>query len=163
MITQEYLKSLLNYDAETGIFTWLDSRNGKRKIGSVAGGDKGEGYLKIKIDGSNYFSHRLAWLYITGNFPDGEIDHKNNIRCDNRFNNLRVVTRMQNMKNYSTPITNRSGKKGVSWCKASNKWKAQIQNSGKKVYLGVFSTINEAHIAYCEASKKYHGEYGTFK
>ncbi len=160
MPTQERLREVLHYNPESGIFTWRVRTTNCVKIGDIAGGDKGAGWHKIKIDGRNYFSHRLAWIYMHGSIDENlVIDHINGVRSDNRIANLRLVTRAQNMKNYSMPKHNTSGYKGVSLDRSSSKWKAQISHNGKKISLGLFATPEAAHDAYLVASAKYHGEF----
>jgi len=88
MLTQERLKELLSYDPETGAFTWLLSPGPKRK-GEQAGSQHHSGYRFVKLDGKMYAEHRIAFLYVHGYFPEGDVDHINRIRNDNRPDNLR--------------------------------------------------------------------------
>lgn len=157
MITQEYLKSILNYDPETGLFTWLVQKGKRVKIGQKAG-IISEGYIKIKIDGKKYFAHRLAWLYMTGEWPKDEIDHKNTIRGDNRWENLREATSQQNSFNISIRVNNKSGFKGVYKYKHYG-YRAAINFNGKITMLGLFATAKEAHEAYVKAAKEIFGEF----
>lgn len=98
MLTQEELKRMLHYESETGIFTWKINKRGPVKRGDVAGKTNGRGYRVIKIDGAYYYAHRLAWFYITGNWPK-ETDHINRVKTDNRMVNLREVTHSLNNRN----------------------------------------------------------------
>jgi hypothetical protein len=91
-----------------------------------------------------------------GEWPSGEIDHINGVRTDNRVENLRVATRSENMQNTKKPVTNKSGKKGVSWDKTTGKWRAEIRANGKKYNLGRFKTIEEAFKAHESAADKLH-------
>lgn len=159
MITQEYLKSILHYDPDTGIFTWRNDRVKGIKAGDIAGGLNGKGYVRIWILGKKYMAHRLAWLYITGKWPNEETDHKNRIRNDNRFTNLREATKNQNQHNASKRRDNKTGVKGVSYQKKENNFKAQIQTNGEGIYLGCYATLKEAATAYRNASIELHGEY----
>jgi len=93
-------------------------------------------------------------------WPEFEIDHINGIRDDNKIDNLREATRAQNMKNLVTPVTNKTGFKGVSWHKAAQKWQAHIRADGINYYLGIFDNPEDAHKAYVEASQKMHGIFG---
>jgi HNH endonuclease/AP2 domain len=157
MISNERLKELLNYDAETGIFIWIIKRRGNVNIGSVAGGKKPDGYIHIKLDGKTYKAHRLSWLYVYGKFPEKGLDHINEVKDDNRIVNLRLATDQENMQNISSPrINNKSGYYGVSWNKKTNKWVAQIQINGKKKCLGFFKTIEEAYDVYKNAKRELH-------
>lgn len=162
MLTQERLKELFNYNPETGIFTRLTSRGGRR-IGDAAGTLNSDGYLGIQIDSSHYKCQRLAWLYVYGVFPIGQIDHKDHIRYHNWIDNLRDTSNADNHKNMKASTRNKSGKLGVHWHKASSKWIARIGYNGKVEHLGSFSNKNDAIIAKCEAEDKYgfhhnHGE-----
>ena len=119
-LTQNRLKELLHYDPETGIFTWRVSRRGA-KSGSVAGVHD-NGYIRIKIDYELYLAHRLTFLYMEGYFPEYHVDHKNRIRDDNRWSNLRHVSRQCNQRNASIAKDNTSGITGVCWHKNNKKW-----------------------------------------
>ena len=116
MPTQEELKSLLNYDDKTGIFTWRKS-SGPVKSGSVAGYVNEKGYILIGIKGKSYRAHRLAWLYVTGEHPVNVIDHINGVRDDNRLSNLRSCTQKENINNplarKKSSLTQPIGKSGV--------------------------------------------------
>ena len=143
-ITQEELKEMLNYDADTGLFTWVKKRN-RIKVGGVAGCiDKVNGYRVIRINRNLYRAHRLAFLYMTGKFPTDDTDHINHDRSDNRFVNLRKVTRSENLRNSSLSSNNTSGFTGVYWEKARNKWKVCIKINGKGKHLGYFTDIDDA-------------------
>jgi hypothetical protein len=158
MLTQEKLKSILHYDSDTGIFTRLTSRGGNN-VGSIAGNfDKG-GYLKTNIQGKTYRTHRLAWLYIYGEFPPEEIDHINCVRNDNRLLNLRLSTRSENTYNTSIFSNNTSGYKCVSWNKKSKKWRAYCNVNGKQNHLGLFETAEQASIAYQNFARTNHGKF----
>ena len=151
IITQEYLKSILKYNKETGIFTWL------KRNGNIAGTlNKISGYIIISINNKNYRAHRLAWLYMTGNFPVNQMDHINRIRNDNRFENLREATNQENDFNKGEYKNNTSGYKGVFLNKEKNKWQAQIGINGKNINLGYFTNPEDASAAYETAKAKYH-------
>lgn len=155
---QKELKELLHYDPETGAFTWLVSR-GRVKVGAVAGGISGKGYIAIKINQARYYAHRLAWLYVHGHSPPNETDHINGIRTDNRLCNLRLATNSENQMNRKQNINNKSGFKGVSWHRATKKWLATGCLGGTVMQLGAFTNILEA-IATREAfAKEHHGEF----
>ncbi len=98
-LTAEYLRSILHYDQETGIFTWKVRTARRVKAGDVAGCSDGDGYRLIKVQSRLYKAHRLAWLYIHGSWPKDQIDHINRIRTDNRIANLREVSNKQNLQN----------------------------------------------------------------
>ena len=154
LITKDYLKSILEYNQETGKFTWLVIRaNGRIHIGDIAG-CLTNGYIRIRINNKNYQAHRLAWLYMTGSWPEFEIDHINQIRNDNRFENLRDTDK--NDFNKTKYNNNNSGYTGVAKYKLTNKWMSRITIKNKIIYLGCFNTPEEASKAYEEAKKKYH-------
>jgi HNH endonuclease len=154
MLTQAELKELLHYDPATGVFTWLVAAAKSIKVCSIAGNLKSSGYNHIQIKGKGYLAHRLAWLYVKGCWPEAEIDHLNRIRNDNRIDNLRDVTHMQNRCNTSNNV---SGVPGVAWHKLGKKWQVQIRVAGKSKSLGYFTNIEDAAAARREAELKYYG------
>lgn len=158
-ITQKRLKELLRYNPSTGIFTQLVSRGGTAIAGSVAGSKNTQGYLQIQIDGTIYLSHRLAWLYVHGYFPEHQIDHIDRSRDNNRISNLREVTRTCNLRNTGNYRHNTSGVKGVCWVEERGKWKAQIMIDRKTIYLGNHNTKIEAvcHRLAAEQAENWHG------
>jgi hypothetical protein len=159
-LTAEYVRSILDYDAETGVFTWVNAR-GNLKAGSVAGTVDYQGYVRISINERRYRAHRLAWLYVHGEKINVEIDHINGVKSDNRIANLRTATRSQNEANKAKTQKNTSGYKGVSWHKDVKKWIAHIMVNQKAKYLGSFSTREEAHKAYCSAANDIFGEFAN--
>lgn len=159
MLTQENLKALFSYDLETGLFTWRVDKGSRGKAGAEAGGLHSSGYKFIRIDGRLYRCHRLAWLYVYGDWPKDQIDHINGVRSDNRIVNLREATNKQNSLNRKANANNKCGCKGVHFESFTNKWKAQISIDGKNVNLGRFADIDKAVEAYKKASRKYHGEF----
>ena len=156
-ITQKRLQELLSYDPETGLFINLTQRRGPAKKGSIAGCKRHNGYIYIKIDGKQYRAHRLAWLYVHGNFSGKDLDHINEIKTDNRIVNLRLATNQENGHNVSNPsINNTSGFLGVTWHKQYQKWQAQITTNGKYKHLGYFNTAEEAYKTYLKAKREFH-------
>jgi len=154
-LTQERLKELLSYDPETGMFVWVKSEKGI-KIGEMAGCNHSRGYLRIRIDGKDFFSHRLAWFYMVGAFPSDQTDHINRIKTDNRFINLRAVTTSENQHNRGKTQNNNSGHKGVNYDKSRKKWFAQIGVNRIRHFLGRFPTSEDASAAYLVAQRIYH-------
>lgn len=150
LITAEQVRKLFHYDPDTGVFTRLVAR-GCVSARAVVGNLHTHGYLKTNINGRTYRLHRLAWLYVYGEWPDGEIDHINRRRDDNRLANLRVATRAQNMRNTPRYSTNRSGFKGVA--PYGEKWRAQITVNGKQYNLGYFPDPQSAAKAYAHAAR----------
>ena len=159
MITQKELMALLNYDPDTGIFTWKVKRKSVN-IGDVAGNaKKTDGYMRIKINGSQYYCHRLAWLYIHGSFPESQIDHINNDRSDNRISNLRCANYQTNAFNRKPSSRNIHGMQGIRPNRYATKWQATIKISGKNIFIGTFDTKEEAHDAYKNYAKNAHGNF----
>ncbi len=163
-MTQLTLKSLLNYDEQSGLFKWIaDGRGKNQKAGNIAGQKSDQGYRIITIGGVRYRAHRLAWLYVYGKWPDFTIDHINHDRFDNKIKNLRDVTQQENCKNVSMSSKNISGRVGVSFIKSSKRWLSSIKVNGLGIYLGRFDTFDEAVKAREQAEDKYnfhdnHGE-----
>lgn len=155
-LTAERLRQLLSYDPETGVFRRRVTQTNRNKVGDVAGTPNDKGYLLIMVDGRRYLAHRLAWFYVYGEWPAGEIDHINRQRSDNRIANLRDATRSLNTQNTGMFSSNTSGKKGVSFHRASGKWQARIGLDGRLIHLGVHATKELAALAYEEARAKYH-------
>lgn len=155
-MTQEELKSILNYNSETGKFSWVSM---KWKKSNRVGSKKSNGYMQVAIGGKVYYQHRLAWLYMTGEMPDSEIDHINGVMDDNRWCNLRLATRSQNEMNTVLSSANTSGIKGVSWDKRNKKWCATIVINRKTVWLGRHSSIESAKAVIERARAHIHGEF----
>lgn len=158
-LTAEYLRSILEYDPATGIFMWLErAGNWKNQTARAVAGTRTEkGYICIKIDGRNYKAHRLAWLYMTGAWPAELIDHRDTVKDNNRFSNLRPATLCENAQNTIKPSrNNKCGLLGVSWDKKQRKWSATICINGKNKRIGRFHDPNEAHAAYLNAKATHH-------
>lgn len=142
------LRQLLDYDPETGLFTW---RSGRRRgwIGKRAGTLHSLGYIRILIAGQAWLAHRLAWLHVYGQWPQFEIDHINGKRSDNRIANLRDVTHAVNALNRQGPtVRNKSGFRGVYWKARERKWIAKIGINGSRKELGRFDDAQSAAQAY---------------
>lgn len=164
-LAQERLKELLDYDPQTGIFTRRISTgdHGRWKAGSVAGAKQRSKhrrttYVKIMIDGVSHTAHQLAWLYVYGGRAP-ELNHRNEVGTDNRIANLRLSTSSQSKANVSRRLDNSSGFKGV--CASGSRWRACIRKDRKRINLGTFDTPEEAHAAYCEATKRLFGEFAN--
>lgn len=157
MLTAQRLRELLNYDPETGVFTRAKVTCNKVKIGDVAGSLHHNGYIHIRVLGVIQAAQRLAWMYMTGKFPDGQIDHINGIKYDNRWSNLRDITQQTNLENQRVAYANNKSKLlGVDFRPKLGKWAAQIQVKGVKHYLGLHNTPEDAHAAYTDAKRKLH-------
>lgn len=142
MLSHDRLLEVLWYCPETGKFIWQNSPR-KGWDGKVAGSPCSGGYLQILVDKHPYRAHRLAWLYVTGKWPEGDIDHINRDKKDNRWNNLREVSRSENCRNKGIQKNNTSGVPGVSFSTSSSKWVVQTTVYGKRV-RHTFKTFEEA-------------------
>lgn len=147
MLTQTRLRELLTYDPDTGVFVWRATPTTQRVAGKPAGSPNAHGYMRTTIDKRPYFLHRLAFLYMTGAFPAGHCDHINRVKSDNRWANLRDVDRGTNCRNtlrqrprhFDLPS-------GVH--RANGRYTARGTLDRKKLHLGMFDTVEEAHAAY---------------
>lgn len=158
-LTAEHLRSILHYSPETGIFTWKVSTSSRIKSGDATGSQNGEGYLHIQLQRRRYKAHRLAWLYVYGEWPTDQIDHINRNRSDNRISNLREATNKQNGQNKSKRSDNTSGHPGVYWLKQSSKWRACIMHNYKLTHLGYFADREEAIAARKAGELRYWGAH----
>jgi hypothetical protein len=156
MLTRDRLKELLSYDSDTGLFTWNYDRGGTAFAGSIAGTLNTKGYVRIKVDNRLFSGHRLAFLYTNGEFPKEQVDHINNIRHDNRWNNLRLVSPEENQHNRKKSKNNKTGIDGVYWEKARNKYKVQIYVNNTCINIGRYATLEEAKKARENAKRTYH-------
>lgn len=165
--TAQQVREVLDYDAESGEFTWKPrpastrcekSWNG-RWAGKRAGSQYPNGYWRISIFYQNLLAHRIAWLLSTGEWPRDEIDHIDRNTSNNRLANLRPANKSLNQANRARRKGNTSGKKGVVWSKANNAFVATIKVNGKSHYLGRFDTPEAAHVAYMDAAQRYFGQF----
>lgn len=162
-LTQARLREVLNYDPETGEFTWRVNKSSRARIGQRTGSKDGRGYLHTTIDWKFYDLHRLAWFYVHGHWPAIHIDHINGKRTDNRLVNLREATRSQNQANMKRMSRNRSGYKGIIWERRRHRWSVRISKQGKCYYLGQFKSLAEARAVYEAAAIRLNGEFARFK
>jgi hypothetical protein len=163
------LRSVLKYNRKTGEFIWRVKRNSHAGCvypGDVAGTTvvdrDGDSHVNIGVNGKVYRAHRLAYLFVKGVWPKGDIDHKDGVRTHNWWTNLRPATRSQNMaNNHKLREANVSGKTGVSWVAQCNKWMSRITVEGRLVCLGLFARdkLTDAIDARRAAELKYCGEY----
>lgn len=151
IVTLEHLRFVLDYDPDTGEFSWMDSR--PRSPGCL----NAAGYWVIGIGERGYYAHRLAWFYVYGEWPKRHLDHINRNKKDNRIVNLREATPSQNQTN--TVARGASGLKGAYWHEKRKKWYSKIGFSGKLYHLGYYSSKEEAHQAWATAAVKQHGPY----
>ncbi|HMW19238.1 MAG TPA: HNH endonuclease signature motif containing protein [Accumulibacter sp.] len=158
-LTVEEARSRLNYDPATGRLTWKKLRNTLR-IGEEAKSLDVAGYVQVNISGTMVKGHRLAWLLHYGDWPDGDIDHINGVRNDNRISNLRCVSPKVNCQNQrvgSRPsVTGLIGVHLQDRGRPNKRYRAKIYVDGRQIHLGGYATPEEAHAAYVLAKRKHH-------
>ena len=155
MLTQTRLKEILHYNPETGMFVRRIKQSGVKQ-GKISGSLTKEGYLVTSIDQKTYKCHRLAWLYINGEWPIGQIDHINGNRSDNQIKNLRDVAKQQNAENQRKAQRSNKSTNVLGTWKNGNGFAARISHNNIKVYLGTFATIEEARAAYIASKRLLH-------
>jgi hypothetical protein len=172
-LTHEYLIQALDYDPETGIFTWKNRPRehfshditwrlvNSRFNGKIAGYANPDGKERIKLNYFEYKGHILAWFYVHKEWPKFDIDHKDVNGFNNSIINLRKTTDSLNKANSKRYKNNKSGYKGV--VAERHKFRAMIRVNKKLINLGTYNTPQEAHAAYCKAAKQYFGEFARFE
>ena len=152
---KDIVGDLLRYDSETGDLFWKVNRTNRVFAGDIAGRVHALGYKTVTIMGKFFYAHQIAWLLHYGELPDGEIDHINRVRHDNRLCNLREVSTSENVANGNMRRNNKSGYRGVFWRSQVQKWQAKIDCNGRRYHLGTFNTAKEAFVAYQNAFNKF--------
>jgi len=155
-LTSEELRQDLDYNPETGIFT---KRLTAQSVGCFLGPKR---YILVHVKGRGYLAHRLAWLYMTGEWPKDQLDHINGIKDDNRWTNLREATNGQNRANCQLQKNNTTGFKGVT-AYPNGRYRARVNLNKKFIHLGYYATAEEAYAAYCKGAIEVHGAYARFK
>lgn len=159
---QSILKSMLHYDAPTGVFRWRYSTSRRIKPWSIAGvPTQRQGYIKITISNKSYLAHRLAWLYVKGEMPEHHVDHINGEKSDNRIENLRLANNITNHWNEPLRSSNKSGHKGVHWNKQAKKWDACCRANGRQISAGRFARLEDAVAAVKGLREQLHGEFAN--
>jgi hypothetical protein len=167
-LTQQMLKAILAYDPLTGLFVWKERADVRpqwngRYAGKIAGYARvatgGGIYWSIRIFDWPFHSNRLAWLYMTGEWPEELVDHADRNGLNDRWENLRAADKSQNAANAKRPVTNTTGFKGVSIHKKSGRFRATIRVAGRQVFLGHFDHPEDAHAAYVKAAIARSGEF----
>ena len=157
-LSQDQLKQVLIYEPLTGLFR---SKICKSKTGAlkVVGFVNWKGYILVSVGKRQYRAHRLAWLYMTGQWPAEQVDHENTVKADNRWSNLRLASNRFNQENQvKAPRSNKScGVLGVTRLpRELLSFQSQIKSKGKNYFLGRYDSAKEAHQAYVEAKRKLH-------
>ena len=157
-ITADYIRGILNYDASSGALTWRLPRSKNIHEGSRADCFDSKGYTRVRINGKYMKAHRLAWIHVYGQWPEGHLDHANGVRNDNRICNLRLANFQQNARNFKKMNDGKAPYKGITYNKSSRKWQAQLGGVERK-YLGVFLNPDDAARAYDKAATDAYGEF----
>lgn len=153
--TKGYLRSILHYDLETGIWSRKTVQHAKGVIGERAGCvNKSDGRRYIKVKSQRYSESRLAWFYVNGTWPKKDVEHRDGNKINNKWENFRLASRTQNQGNAKPRVA----LKGVTRVR-TGKYTAQIQKAMCKMHLGTFDTPEEAHAAYAIAAKKHFGQF----
>ena len=159
LITAGELRTLLDYDSETGLFHWKNLSNQKDGAGKLAGSITDRGRIAITVKNRKYLAHRLAWLYVTGEYPEFHLDHKDGCPTNNKFSNLRPCSVSQNRCN-GRPTTKRSSlPRGVTTSRTGNTFIARIKHQARQITLGRFPTAELASEMYELAAEMLHGEF----
>jgi hypothetical protein len=158
MLTQSELKELLDYNKDTGIFTWKQRTSNRVKVGSIAGNLNSNGYIELSVKGHRTLAHRLAWLYEHGELPI-LIDHINGDKKDNKICNLRSATYAENAYNSKVRSDNKSGVRCVSWDKAKQSWEVRVKLDGKLKHFGNYKNLDEAAKIAEQTRKKHHNHF----
>lgn len=167
ILTQEYLKECIYYNQFNGSAVWKrrplrhfkserdckiwNSKNAANMINCLGN----NGYIRLSINGNSYSLHRIIFLYMEGRFPEGQVDHINRNKRDNRFENLRDVSPAINSQNQNIRKNNKSGVKGIYWNNLRNKWHARITINKKVIHLGYYANINDAKNARQQAESRH--------
>ena len=153
------LFNYLSYNPDMGEFTWVMNTHRPQRVGEIAGNANSRGYVSMSVNGLRFYAHRLAWAMSNGEWPLLDIDHINGNKSDNRICNLRHATRSENMFNRGRQKNNTSGMKGVTFCKCTGLWRAQMMVNRKSVKVGRFNSKEEASAAYLAKAKELRGEF----
>ena len=159
-LTAERARYLFAYDDSTGVFTRRTPIS-NQPVGSIVGCVGVRGYQVANIDGKIRYMHRVAWLYMTGSWPSRKIDHKNRVRTDNRWCNLRIADDNQNAANTTRCGKSKTGVRGVCICKNTGKYVAEVRHNGVRVLYKRFELLEDAARAAAQARDKHHGEFAV--
>lgn len=155
------LRELL-YEVD-GVLYWRQSPSKHSPInhGDEAGYTTKKGYVRVTVDGCAMRGHIIVWALHHGEYPSCQLDHKNRIRDDNRIDNLREASNSGNASNRSAAKGGSSKYLGVSRRERQQDWRATIWKDGRQVFLGGFSSENDAARAYNAAAIRLHGVFAS--
>lgn len=155
-----YFDRYLAYEPDTGLLRWKVTLCSTAIAGDVAGTKTKKGYIQIQINGRRYYAHRIVWIITHGEIPEGyEIDHIDLDKTNNKLQNLRLVTKSQNLSNRGKQKNNKTGVKGVSVCTQTGLFKARVMLNRKEYFCGRFKTLEEAKEAVIAKRNELHGEF----
>jgi hypothetical protein len=161
-LTAKRVRELLEYTPETGEFRWRPRPGNPALTARIAGklaGHEADGYWRIRFEGRNHAAHRLAWLYVKGWVPKGDVDHWDGNGLNNRWNNLRATTKAQNCQNLKRQPSAHDYPTGCTWLSSRQKWQVYIGAHGKRIFIGHFASRDAAARAYLDAAAELHGEF----
>lgn len=160
MLTQKQLQKELVYDLSTGEFHRRIARCNRVEIGDLVGTLDSHGYLQIRVSGRLYLGNRLAWLYMTGDWPPLDIEHRDNVRSNNRWHNLRLTTRVRNGMNRRCRKDSLTKMKNIMQCGEGGRYRVRVSVGRRRVHVGYFDTLKEAEEAHVRAAVRYYGAFG---
>ena len=158
MVSHSEVLRVFYYDPGTGIMTRRATVGNCGEVGAPVGTPNSDGHLVVRLHYKIYYVHRLAWFYMTGEWPR-KLDHKNRIKSDNRWKNLREATNAENARNRNPASNNTTGHSGVGWFKQYGKWRSMIKVNGKSIFLGYFDSFSDAVAVRKLAEIRYFGDF----
>lgn len=158
-LTQIEVRRLFDYNPETGMLSWKVRPGNRVRIGDVVDSVHSEGYVQVGVNGERRLAHHVIWLWLYGEMPEGDVDHINRVRNDNRQCNLREVDRTENLLNGE--YKNETGFQGVMKM-PSGRFRAAIHIKRRCTYIGSFDTAEQAHAAYANKHVELYGEKSRF-
>ena len=173
LISIDYLKECVEYDHITGILKWKHrpvyhfkeekyQQSWNKKYANTNAGSLNKDYIVVVINYKKYKAQNIGYALFYGYWPSNILDHKNEIKSDNKIDNLRVASTAKNSMNTSIRASNKSGYKGVCWDTRAGKWRASITKDYKHIGLGFFLDKEDAHKAYCQAADRLFGEFANY-
>lgn len=156
VLTQARLHELFDYDEVSGNLIWKARTSRRISVGDIAGYHTSQGYLAVRVDGRLYLAHRLIWMYLYGEFPVNEIDHRDGCGTNNRQANLRAATRAENAQNCKLRLDNALGVPGVYFNQRAGRYVARLEAFKSVRFTRAFVTIDQAASARAQAKARFH-------